>query len=320
MSTTSLRIVFAGTPQFAVPSLTALVESPHTLAAVFTQPDRPAGRGRRLQPPPVKTAAEQAGIPVHQPECLDVDALAAASGADRDDALRPDLLVVVAFGQLLGAEVLGYARHGALNVHASLLPRWRGAAPIARALLAGDAETGVTVMQMVPALDAGPVLARRACAIAVDDTAATLHDRLAALGGEALLEVLTDLPGHLDRAEPQGAAGVTYAAKLSRAEGRLDWDAPATELARRVRALQPWPGAWTPLGEDPLRIWAAEAQAGPAAGAPGTVLATGRSGIDVATGDGVLRLTRIQPAGGKAMPAADFARARDLVGVRLGAT
>ncbi len=318
MSTTPLRIVFAGTPEFAVPSLNALVESPHTVAAVFTQPDRPAGRGRRLQAPPVKAAAEQAGIPVHQPERLDVDTLAVASGADRDDALRPDLLVVVAFGQILGAEVLDYARHGALNVHASLLPRWRGAAPIARALLAGDAETGVSIMRMVPALDAGPVLARRACPTGPEDTAGTLHDRLAALGAEALLTVLADLPAHLASAEPQDETGVIYATKLSRAEGRLDWDASATELARRVRALQPWPGAWTPLGDDPLRVWAAEAHGG-AGGAPGTVLAVSRDGIDVASGDGVLRLTRVQPAGGRAMPAADFARSRDLVGVRLGA-
>lgn len=310
-----LRIAFAGTPAFAVPSLEALAASRHELVAAFTRPDRPAGRGRRPTAPAVKQAAAAAGVPVHQPERLDADGLRAAAGAAGIDAL-----VVVAFGQLLPPPVLELPRLAPLNLHASLLPRWRGAAPIARALLAGDSETGVTVMRMMPALDAGPVLARHACAIGPDDTAITLHDRLAALGAEALVAVLDDLPGALARAEPQDERAATHAPRLSRAEGRVDWSRPAAEIARAVRALQPWPGAWTPLAGEPLRIWAAEARPGDAPGAPpGTVLAAGRAGIDVATGAGVLRLLRVQPAGRRAMDAAAFANARELAGCRLGA-
>jgi len=307
-----LRIAFAGTPAFAVPALEALLGSSHGLVAVFTQPDRPAGRGRHLAPPPVKQAATAAGIPVHQPERLDVDALERAAGPGGLDAL-----VVVAFGQVLAAPVLDFPRLAAVNVHASLLPRWRGAAPIARALLAGDRETGVSIMRMTPGLDAGPVLARRACPIGASDTAATLHDRLARLGAEALVEVLDDLPGALAGAEPQDGRAATLAPKLSRAEGRIDWARPAVEIERAVRALQPWPAAWTTLGGEPLRVWAARVRDG-GAGAPGTVLQAGRDGIDVATGDGVLRLVEVQPAGRRAMGAADFANARDLAGARLG--
>ncbi|MEX1080726.1 MAG: methionyl-tRNA formyltransferase [Halofilum sp. (in: g-proteobacteria)] len=313
MSAAPLRVFFAGTPDFAVPALEALRAAGHDVRAVFTQPDRPAGRGRRLRAPPVKQSAQAADIPVFQPERLSVDALAAASGDP-----RPDVLVVVAFGQVLGREVLDYPHHGALNVHASLLPRWRGAAPIARALLAGDECTGVSIMQMDTGLDTGPVLSRRACPIDPAETAGTLHDRLAALGAEALIDVLADLPAHRATAEPQDDSAATYAAKLARADGRLAWGRPAAELARQVRALQPWPGAWTVYAGEPLRIWGAEAQGDEAAAVPGVVLTTGSTGIGVATGDGVLRLQRVQPAGGKPMGAADFANARALIGVRLG--
>ena len=313
---TAVRIAFAGTPGFAVPALQAVLASDHELVAVFTQPDRRAGRGRRLTPPPVKQAAQDAGVPVHQPERLTV--------ADLDAAAGPaglDLLVVVAFGQLLPAAVLDRPGHGAINVHASLLPRWRGAAPIARALLAGDRETGVSIMRMVPALDAGPVLFRSACPIADDDTAASLHDRLAELGAAALTEVLHDVAAYLGAAREQPAEGVTYAAKLTRDTGRIDWQQPAEEIERAVRALQPWPCAWTSLEDEPLRIWAAKARPEPAPGdaAPGTVLAAGRAGIDVATGRGVLRLERVQPAGRRPMDAGDLANARALSGCRLGA-
>lgn len=311
---TPLRIAYAGTPGFAVPALEALLASEHDVVAVFTQPDRPAGRGRRLAAPPVKETAAAAGVPVHQPERLAPEDLERAAGP-----AGLDVLVVVAFGQILPSTVLDFPRCGALNVHASLLPRWRGAAPIARALLAGDRCTGVSIMRMEPGLDTGPVLARRDCTIEDSDTAASLHDRLAGLGAELLVEVLSDLPARLEAAEPQDEAAATYAAKLQRSEGRIDWSLGARELARRVRGLQPWPAAWTELEGQVLRIWAAESVDRTAAdAAPGTVLGGGRAGIDVATGDGILRLLTVQPAGKRRMPAADFANARTLSGCRLG--
>ena len=310
---TPLRIAFAGTPDFAVPALRAALAAGHEVVAVFTQPDRPAGRGRRLAPPAVKTAALEAGVPIRQPERLTRADLAAAAGE-----AGLDLLVVVAFGQLLARAVLDYPRLGAINVHASLLPRWRGAAPVARALLAGDDETGVTVMRMVPAMDAGPILLARRCPVEAEDTAASLHDRLARLGAAALAAVLADPAGHLRAAVEQDPGAVTHAAKLSRAEGRIDWSQPASAIARRVRALDPWPGAWTPLDDGPLRVHEARALAAAAAdAAPGTVIAAGRAGIDVASGAGVLRLLRVQPAGRRAMAAGDFANARRLAGCRL---
>ncbi|MDZ7828595.1 MAG: methionyl-tRNA formyltransferase [Halofilum sp. (in: g-proteobacteria)] len=311
-----LRIVFAGTPAFAVPSLETVIDSAHELVGVVSQPDRPAGRGRRLTAPPVKEAAEAAGLTVIQPERLsgtDLEALCAGE--------RPDLLVVVAFGQVLPAAVLEFARHGAINVHASLLPRWRGAAPIARALLAGDEETGVSIMQMTSGLDAGPVLLQHRCPIREEDTAATLHDRLASLGASALRTVIDDLTAHLDRARPQDEAAVTHAAKLSRDEALVDWTAPASEIERRVRALQPWPVAWTRLEGDALRIWSAQAVGGGAPGdvLPGTIIGSGRAGIDVTTGGGLLRLLSVQPPGRRPMTAGDFANAREVEGCRLGA-
>jgi len=311
MPSSMLRIAFAGTPDFAVPSLRALLASPHELTAVITQPDRPAGRGRRLTPPPVKVVAAEAGVPVIQPERLTRGELEAAAGPI-------DVLVVVAFGQILPADVLACPRLGAVNVHASLLPRWRGAAPIARALLAGDAETGVSIMRMTPGLDAGPVLATARTPIGPGDTAASLHDRLASLGADALVATLEDLPAQLESAQEQNAAAVTFAPKLSRAEARIDWSQPAAVLARAVRAFHPWPAAWTEFAGDALRIHRAEALPKPADQAPGTILAAGADGIDVATGDGILRLHEVQMAGRRALAAADFANARPLVGERLG--
>lgn len=311
--TDPLRIAFAGTPRFALPSLQALLDSPHEVVAVFSQPDRPAGRGRRLTPPPVAEMARAAGIPVHQPDRLDADAFAGSLDGP------VDLLVVVAFGQVLPETVLEQPRHGSVNVHASLLPRWRGAAPIARALLAGDGETGVSIMRMTKGLDTGPVLARARTSIHETDTAETLHDRLALLGAETLMEVLSDLPGHLARAEPQDDASATCAARLERDEARIDWRRPAAEIARAVRAFHPWPGAHTTLDGTGLRIRAAEALPTHAEAPPGTIVGAGRDGIDVATGEGVLRLHEIQLAGRRTVTAQDFTNSRKLEGCRLGA-
>ena len=310
MSST-LRIAFAGTPEFALAALDALAGSPHDVCGVWTQPDRPAGRGRKLSPSPVKRRALELGLPVHQPLSLKP----AEAQAHIKEA-KPDVMVVVAYGLILPSAVLALPRLGCLNIHASLLPRWRGAAPIQRAILAGDRESGVSIMQMDKGLDTGDVLLERATPIAPDESAGALHDRLAELGAHALLEVLARLPDLKRR--PQAAAGVTYADKLSKEEALLDWRRPAVELARAVRAYNPWPVAHTLHQGKPLRVWRA-AVAGDAAGAePGTVLTAGRQGIDVATGAGVLRLLEVQPAGGKPVAAADFANGRRLAGARFG--
>jgi methionyl-tRNA formyltransferase len=306
------RIVFAGTPDFAVPTLDALAAAGLTVVAAYTQPDRPAGRGRQLAASPVKQRALALGIPVEQPGTLRT-----AAARARLAALAPDLLVVVAYGLLLGPKVLALPTFGCVNVHASLLPRWRGAAPIQRAILAGDAETGVAIMRMDQGLDTGPVYAERATPIGGQETARELHDRLAALGAELLIETL---PGILKRAltpTPQLATGVTYAHKLEKREARLDWSRPALELARAVRAFDPWPIAETLWGDTVLRIHRARALDAGTDAAPGTVLRAGRDGIDVAAGSGVLRLLALQAPGGKVLEAAQFVAARELVGARF---
>jgi methionyl-tRNA formyltransferase len=303
---TPLRLVFAGTPGFALPCLQALIGGPDRLLAVYTQPDRPAGRGRALTPSPVKQAALAAGIEVRQPASLR-DAAAQGELA----ALAPDLMIVVAYGLILPPAVLAIPRHGCWNVHASLLPRWRGAAPIQRAIEAGDAETGVCLMRMEAGLDTGPVLIARREPIAPEDTAGSLHDRLAALGATLLEEGLAALrAGTLPAPAPQPTTGVTYARKIEKSEAALDPARPARELAARVRAFQPWPVATLTLEGDLLRVHAAQALDLDHGQPPGTVLAASRAGIDIACGVGALRLTRLQRPGGRLLSAAEYLNAR----------
>ncbi|MCE7032095.1 methionyl-tRNA formyltransferase [Lysobacter sp. GX 14042] len=304
-----MRIVFAGTPEFAVPSLRAAATRAE-LIAVYTQPDRPAGRGRGLAASPVKQAALEMGVEVRQPvnfrDPADVEALR---------ALQPDLMVVVAYGLILPQAVLDIPAEGCWNVHASLLPRWRGAAPIQRAIQAGDAETGVCLMRMEKGLDTGPVLLEQRTAIAPDETGGRLHDRLAEMGAWVLADGLGLLRAGLSPSpRPQPAEGVTYARKLDKAEARLDWSRPARELADTVRAFNPWPVAEAQLAGERVRIHAARALDLDHAAEPGAVLAAGRDGIDIACGHGALRLQSLQREGGRAVSAADYLNGRPGLG------
>ena len=302
-----MRIVFAGTPEFAVPSLRAAAGKAE-IVAVYTQPDRPAGRGRGLQPSPVKREALLRGIPVLQP-----DSLKSQLSRDALHALKPDLMVVVAYGLLLPSKILDIPAQGCWNVHASLLPRWRGAAPIQRAIEAGDSETGVCLMRMERGLDTGPVLLSQRIAIGEQETAGQLHDRLAELGAQTLADGLGLLrAGMRPVAKPQPEDGVTYAHKLDKAEARLDWTQPADVLARRVRAFNPWPVAEAMLAGERVRLHAALALDLPHDVAPGTLLQAGRDGIDVACGSGALRIRVLQRDGGRAITAADYLNARPL--------
>ena len=300
-----MRIVFAGTPEFAVPSLRAAAAHGE-LVAVYTQPDRPAGRGRQLQPSPVKLEALSRGLPVRQPQDFK-----AAENRAALAALQPDLMIVVAYGLILPASVLAIPRHGCWNVHASLLPRWRGAAPIQRAIEAGDARTGVCLMQMERGLDTGPVLLSRSTPIGADDTAPALHDRLAALGAELVSEGLDLLrAGKLPAPQPQPQDGVTYAHKLDKDESKLDFARSAVELDRQLRAFQPWPGSVAIVDGERLRIHAARALPLEHQRAPGTVLSASREGLDIACGQGALRLLRVQREGGRPVAIADYLNAR----------
>ena len=298
-----LRIVFAGTPEFAAVHLQALLDAGLAPVAVYTQPDRPAGRGQKLMPSPVKQLAVEHGIPVHQPATLR-DAAAQAELA----ALVPDLLVVVAYGLILPQAVLDIPKLGCINSHASLLPRWRGAAPIQRAVQAGDAESGVTVMRMEAGLDTGPMLLKVRTPIAADDTGGSLHDRLAALGAAAVVAAIPQLAAGSLAGEVQDDALANYAHKLNKDEARLDWSRPAAELERLVRAFNPWPVCHSSLGEAALKVYAAEL--GEGQGAPGTILAASRDGLTVACGSGALRLTRLQLPGGKPLGFADLYNSR----------
>ena len=307
-----LAVAFAGTPDFALPALDAIAASRHRLVAVYTQPDRPAGRGRQLTASPVKQRALTLQLPVEQPRTLR-DYEAAHTLAMH----APDVMVVVAYGLLLPQAILDTPQRGCLNIHASLLPRWRGAAPIARAIEAGDERTGVCIMQMEAGLDTGPVLLRRETAIEPRETAGQLQSRLAALGAALVVEALDALAAGPLEATPQDASRATYARKLEKAEARLDWREPALLLERRVRAFNPWPVAETLYEGAPLRIFDAAAVAAPRGALPGTVLSADAAGIVVMTGDQALALKRIQLPGRRAVSAAEFSNARPLAGMVL---
>jgi methionyl-tRNA formyltransferase len=293
-----MRVIFAGTPEFAARALAALIAAGHDIPLVLTQPDRPAGRGMKPSPSAVKQLALQHGLSVAQPLSLKDPQIQAAL-AD----VNADAMVVAAYGLLLPKAVLELPRHGCLNIHASLLPRWRGAAPIQRALLAGDRETGITIMQMDQGLDTGAMLLRARVAIADDDTAQTLHDRLAVLGAETVVQALDGLADL--KAEAQDEAQATYAAKLGKSEALIDWNRSAQELERAVRAYNPFPVACARLDGEPIRIWKAAALA-QSAGAPGEIAKAGRAGILVGCGSGALLLEEVQKAGGKRLSAAQF--------------
>ncbi|MDA7418468.1 methionyl-tRNA formyltransferase [Xenophilus arseniciresistens] len=309
-----MRVVFAGTPEFASVALAALHEAGFDIALVLTQPDRPAGRGMKLQASPVKQYAQQQGWPVAQPRSLRLDGKYPEDAAAAREALlaaQADVMVVAAYGLILPQWVLELPRLGCLNIHASLLPRWRGAAPIHRAIEAGDSKTGVTIMQMDAGLDTGDMLLAESLAIGEDSTA-QLHDRLAAQGGRLIVQALRLAEAGALQPVRQPEEGVTYAHKIEKAEAPLDWQLPAADLARRIRAFDPFPGALGALDGESLKLWAAQALPLSHDAAPGTVLAAGAEGIDVATGDGVLRLTQLQRAGGKRLGAADFLRGFDV--------
>jgi len=312
-STTSkqdLRIVFAGTPDFAVPALERLLSHGFRPKAVLTQPDRPAGRGRRVQASPVKQAAVAANIPVYQPVSLKEPGTVA-----QISALQADLLIVVAYGLILPPAILAMPRHGCWNIHASLLPRWRGAAPIQRAIEAGDSETGVCIMQMDEGLDTGPVLHRSTIPIDRDETGGSLHDKLADTGAEALLSCIEALArGAPPKPVRQAIEGVSYARKLLKAEAQIDWGKSAEILERKIRAFNPWPVTWCNINGERTRIWHAAFEPRAHDNRPGTVLGTSKAGIDIATGNQVLRLLELQRPGGKRMVAAKYLNARSVSG------
>ncbi|SET37617.1 methionyl-tRNA formyltransferase [Variovorax sp. OV084] len=309
-----LRVIFAGTPEFARVALEAIAAAGHDIVLVMSQPDRPAGRGMKLQASPVKQCAVANNWPVAQPRSLRLDGKypdEASAARDTLLAARPDVMVVAAYGLILPQWVLDLPAHGCLNIHASLLPRWRGAAPIHRAIEAGDAQTGITIMQMDAGLDTGDMLLREAVDIGSDDNTARLHDRLADLGGKMIVEALARI-GTLTRT-PQPAEGVTYANKVEKHEALIDWAQPADAIVRRIRAFDPFPGANSPLDGETVKLWAAHSAGSPeASAAPGTILAVSDAGVAVAAAGSVVNVTELQRPGGKRLPVADFLRGFDL--------
>lgn len=301
----SLRIIFAGTPDFAARHLDALLSSEHQVVGVFTQPDRPAGRGKKLMPSPVKVLAEEKGVPVFQPVSLRPQ-----ENQQLVSDLQADVMVVVAYGLILPKAVLDMPRLGCINVHGSLLPRWRGAAPIQRSLWAGDTQTGVTIMQMDVGLDTGDMLHKLSCPITADDTSGSLYDKLADLGPQGLLHTLAQLAAGTAKPEVQDEALVTYAEKLSKEEARVDWSLSAAQLERCIRAFNPWPMSYIVIDEQPVKIWQASVINTPTNAVPGTILEANRQGIQVATGEGILNLLSLQPAGKKAMGVQDLLNSR----------
>ncbi|WP_084205769.1 methionyl-tRNA formyltransferase [Thiomicrorhabdus chilensis] len=309
-----MKVIFAGTPEFSVAPLQALLDSNHDVIAIYTQPDRPAGRGRKLTASPVKQLALQHDIPVYQPNSLR-DAEAQTALAE----LNADIMIVVAYGLILPKAVLEMPKYGCLNIHASLLPRWRGAAPIQRAIEAGDAETGVTIMQMDVGLDTGDMLYKMSTPIAAEDNAQSLHDRLSQMGSKALMETLAQLQAGQLTPEKQDETRVTYAEKLNKAEAEIDWTQPGETVLRKIQAFNPWPMAFTRFQEQPLRVLQAriaddtaqkEANSKPA----GLVIDVDKNGILITTGSRPIWLTQVQPAGKKPMAAYDFAQSRQLLG------
>ena len=293
-----MKLIFAGTPEFSAQALRALLAAGHQVELVLTQPDRPSGRGMLLHASPVKALAEASGIAIFQPQTLR-DAVA----QERIKAVGAEAMIVAAYGLLLPQAVLDMPSLGCLNIHASLLPRWRGAAPIQRAILAGDTHTGVCIMQMEAGLDTGPVLLSRALPISAKETAGSLHEKLATLGAQLVVETLECLPL---TPRPQPAEGVCYAAKIDKQEAQVNWKFPASQLDRQIRAYNPYPGATACLEGNTLKLWSAKVENASSQGAPGTILAADKNGILVACGEGALRLTELQKSGGKRLPVAQF--------------
>lgn len=308
----SLSIIFAGTPEFATYPLKLLLGSEHRVVAVFTQPDRPAGRGNKLTPPPVKVLAEAEAIPVHQPLSLkDADSQALIA------QYQADVMVVVAYGLLLPQAVLDLPRYGCLNIHGSLLPRWRGAAPIARAIEAGDKQTGIDIMKMDAGLDTGDILARAVLPLLPSDTQPIVHDSLAHLGANLLMSVLSDLPNHLARAKAQPTEGISYAHKLKKEEGKIDWTQSAEQIVRKVNAFMPWPGSFCVWQDQVIKVGTVSLVPQETSTTAGEVLGLNESGYLVATGAGVVCIETLQKAGGKMMPAHSFQLGCDLIGQQL---